>query len=79
LVAPLPPIGPSPSVPVNISWNIELRKLASNFCEAAFALALMAAVGSCAVCLLARSLLGAKVVAAIITSSRYRPGWRRRL
>ena len=32
---------------VNICWNIELRNIASNFSEAAFALVFMIAVGSC--------------------------------
>jgi hypothetical protein len=47
LSAPLPPNGPSPSKPVNICWNIELRNIASNFSDAVFALAFMIAVGSC--------------------------------
>ena len=38
--APLPPIGPSPSTPVNICWNIVLRNIDSKFSAAALGLAL---------------------------------------
>ena len=79
----VPPNGPSPSMPVNICWNMELRNTASKSCAAARALALLAADSLPAVdaepggCRRARRRRRAGGRSGAITSPRCRPGSRR--
>src|SRR5690349_9844655 len=81
-VAPLPPKGPSPSMPVNMCWNIELRNTASKSCAAAWAFASFPTAGALAADMLFVSTSsglrpGAGIARPVaITSPRCQPGLR---
>src|SRR5262249_32255047 len=84
-VAPPPPNGPSPSMPVNMCWNIELRNTDSKSCAAARAFVSLPGPGVLPENMLFVSMSsglepGAGIVMALaITSPRCRPGLHRRL
>src|SRR5262245_48207130 len=79
--APLPPKGPSPLIPVNMFWNIELRNTASKSCDVERAFASFVGVSLLGPRLLMRRSTGLapgadKARALVITSPRCRLGSR---
>src|SRR5581483_6382356 len=79
--APLPPNGPSPSMPVNISWNMLLKNMDSKFWADSFALPFtLSAAAACEVAPAPSDeseTLRSTGLRAAITSPGYRPEWRR--